>query len=161
MNYDKSISTTFRFTKKIFSKRAKNKLDKRKIEKAKSVKKLDKKDQNNPITNKKDNDTTTYLSNTITIIHGNIFDLKSDAIVNAANQGCLSGGGIDGKFIQLGGDPLAKARQSLNIINGSNRCISGGAVITTSGIGIKAVAPSSAIGRNIFNAVPLFTIFKR
>ena len=65
---------------------------------------------------------------------GNIIKYKGDAIVNAANEPCLGGGGIDGAISAAGGVELDKMRRSLPIITtnkGVIRCPMGDAKITT------------------------------
>ena len=57
-----------------------------------------------------------------------------DAIVNAANEGCLGGGGIDGRIGEMGGDALYDARRALPLIPGtSSRCLTGDATMTIAG----------------------------
>ena len=57
-----------------------------------------------------------------------------DAIVNAANEGCLGGGGIDGRIGEMGGDALYDARRALPLIPGtSSRCLTGDATTTIAG----------------------------
>lgn len=58
---------------------------------------------------------------------------KSDSIVNAANEECLGGGGIDGQITDKGGDSLAKARKKLSVIKNDIRCPTGEARLTISG----------------------------
>ena len=55
------------------------------------------------------------------------------AIVNAANEGCLGGGGIDGEIGRRGGETLYAARCALPVLNGGNRCPTGDAKITVAG----------------------------
>jgi len=54
------------------------------------------------------------------------------AIVNAANEGCLGGGGVDGAINNAGGEELWHDREALPFIAGSKsiRCRTGGAVVT-------------------------------
>lgn len=62
---------------------------------------------------------------------------KKSAIVNAANTGCLGGGGVDGAIGDAGGEALYKDRLALPIYkvsgesNGEIRCRTGEAVITS------------------------------
>ena len=53
------------------------------------------------------------------------------AIVNAANNRCLGGRGVDGAISAAGGEALLLDRHALPIIHGTNsRCMTGNAVIT-------------------------------
>ncbi|KAL7580964.1 hypothetical protein ACA910_005778 [Epithemia clementina (nom. ined.)] len=63
------------------------------------------------------------------------FDPQSAAIVNAANEGCLGGGGVDGAITHAGGPLLEEARLALPVVAGNDddvliRCPTGKAVIT-------------------------------
>lgn len=62
-----------------------------------------------------------------------VVNFTGDAIVNAANEGCLGGGGIDGEINYRGGDVLHEAREKLPKIDGSRRCNTGDAVVTVAG----------------------------
>ena len=68
---------------------------------------------------------------------GSVVDYTGCAIVNAANEGCLSGGGVDGAITSAGGAPLAEARRSLPIVDtdggGLVRCPTGNAKTTIAG----------------------------
>ena len=57
---------------------------------------------------------------------------KSSAIVNAANEGCLGGGGVDGAISVAGGSNLLADRQALPLVDGpgGRRCKTGSAVVT-------------------------------
>lgn len=81
----------------------------------------------------------------LTILSGSVVDFAWDganpqnaAIVNAANEGCLGGGGVDGAINNAGGPNLQRDRESLPILNrsgsfGEIRCPTGSAVITGPG----------------------------
>ena len=68
---------------------------------------------------------------------GSVVRYTGCAIVNAANEGCLSGGGVDGAITNAGGPPLADARRSLPIVDGKGgglvRCPTGDAKTTIAG----------------------------
>ena len=66
---------------------------------------------------------------------GSVVDYSGSAIVNAANEGCISGGGVDGAISQAGGDALHEARERLPILVGTarTRCLTGDAKITEGG----------------------------
>ena len=57
------------------------------------------------------------------------------AIVNAANERCLGGGGVDGAINNAGGPTLWKDREALPVLLEENmlRCHTGGAVVTGPG----------------------------
>ena len=98
-------------------------------------------------------------SNTLLcIVQGSVVFATTDAIVNAANQGCLGGGGVDGAICDAGGPALAAARRALPLLDaphgrGHIRCHTGDAVATIGGdlsarICIHAVGPNYAFHRD-------------
>ena len=72
---------------------------------------------------------------TLTIAMGSVAYFSGDAIVNAANESCQGGGGVDGAVTMWGGEALKKARSKLKNIGRSRtkRCNTGSAVTTTAG----------------------------
>lgn len=75
-------------------------------------------------------------STNLTIAYDGVTNCTTGAIVNAANEGCLGGGGIDGRICDLGGPALDAARRALPTIDGSPfgpRCKTGDAKITIAG----------------------------
>ncbi|CAK0866401.1 unnamed protein product [Prorocentrum cordatum] len=66
-----------------------------------------------------------------------VTDCTTGAIVNAANEVCLGGVGVDGAVNELGGQDLLRARRALPIVGRSNgrdiRCRTGRAVATSAG----------------------------
>jgi len=83
---------------------------------------------------------------------GSVVDFRGDAIVNAANEGCISGGGVDGAITSAGGPALAQARRELPILEGSRgvRCPTGTAV-TTIGGDLKVPYCIHAVGPNYYS----------
>ena len=67
------------------------------------------------------------------ITFDSVVNFTGDAIVNAANEGCLGGGGIDGEVNYRGGHELQEARQALPLIDPRHRCKTGDAKITIAG----------------------------
>eukprot|EP00927_Polykrikos_kofoidii_P056593 TRINITY_DN5068_c0_g1_i1.p1 TRINITY_DN5068_c0_g1~~TRINITY_DN5068_c0_g1_i1.p1 ORF type:complete len:263 (-),score=47.13 TRINITY_DN5068_c0_g1_i1:131-919(-) len=83
------------------------------------------------------------------ISRGSVIDFTGDAIVNAANEGCITGGGVDGAITSAGGTALAKARRDLPIVEGTRgvRCPTGEARITIGG-DLRAAWCIHAVGPN-------------
>ena len=70
----------------------------------------------------------------LVVSSGSVVDAHVDAIVNAANERCLGGSGVDGAITRAGGALLAEARQALPVHDGK-RCKTGGAVLTKGSFG--------------------------
>jgi len=79
---------------------------------------------------------TTILNKTQTkfvVSSGSVIDFNGEAIVNAANTGCLGGDGIDGAINARGGTELRLARESLPEISEGVRCPEGEVRVTIGG----------------------------
>ena len=73
-------------------------------------------------------------SNTIIkFVMDSVTKFSGNAIVYAANEGCLGGGGVDYMINNLGGEDLFQARKALPIIYDGKRCAVGDAKITIAG----------------------------
>jgi len=66
------------------------------------------------------------------VVHGDITRMEVDAIVNAANNGLLGGGGVDGAIHGAGGPAIMNACRAIREAQGG--CPTGEAVITTGGL---------------------------
>ncbi|CAE8634483.1 unnamed protein product, partial [Polarella glacialis] len=79
---------------------------------------------------------------------GSVVDFAGDVVVNAANTGCLGGGGVDGAISAAGGKAMAEARQALPVLDKRmKRCDTGDAKVTTGG-SLKARWCVHAVGPN-------------
>lgn len=72
----------------------------------------------------------------LTVAKGSVvedFSSQKGAIVNAANEGCLGGGGVDGAITSAGGLNLHEDRLALPTVRGQIRCPTGEARLTGPG----------------------------
>ena len=69
------------------------------------------------------------------VARGSVVGYRGTAIVNAANEGCLGGGGVDGAISEAGGEALFLAREALPELEGRPgvRCACGDAKTTVGG----------------------------
>ena len=67
----------------------------------------------------------------LALVHGDITRKRVDAIVNAANEGLMGGGGVDGAIHRAGGPAIVVECSAIRAKQGG--CSTGQAVITTGG----------------------------
>lgn len=67
----------------------------------------------------------------VSLVKGDITTLKVDAVVNAANNSLMGGGGVDGAIHKAGGPEIL--RECIEIRNRQGGCKTGEAVVTQSG----------------------------
>ena len=70
---------------------------------------------------------------TIRLSQGDITEIESDAIVNAANSRLMGGGGVDGAIHRKGGPKILEECKKIQERDWPNGLPTGSAVITTSG----------------------------
>ena len=68
--------------------------------------------------------------NKLSVVLGDITTLRVDAIVNAANEGLLGGGGVDGAIYRAAGPELLEACRRIPEVRTGVRCPTGEARIT-------------------------------
>ena len=70
----------------------------------------------------------------LVVAQGSVLAFEGQTIVNAANEGCLGGGGVDGAITSAGGKALQVARRALPVLDAKQtRCFTGDAVCTIGG----------------------------
>lgn len=75
-----------------------------------------------------------FVRNTgICLVQGDITDMETDAIVNAANSSLLGGGGVDGAIHRRGGQQILEECKSLRAREWPKGLPTGKAAITTAG----------------------------
>ena len=93
----------------------------------------------------------------LVVSKGSVLDAHVSALVNAANEGCQGGGGVDGAITSAGGDLLAEKREALPCLEGSDwrRCNTGDAVVTNGGPfgSLRCDAVIHAVGPN-YHSLP-------
>ena len=93
----------------------------------------------------------------LVVSKGSVLDAHVSALVNAANEGCQGGGGVDGAITSAGGDLLAEKREALPCLEGSDwrRCATGDAVVTNGGPfgSLRCDAVIHAVGPN-YHSLP-------
>jgi aminoacylase len=85
------------------------------------------------------------------IKQGSVVKFRGDAIVNAANEQGLDGGGLDGAINQAGGTDLTRARMALPVVGDPSeqvRIPTGTAVLTTAGGSLAVRHVVHAVGPN-------------
>ena len=90
----------------------------------------------------------------LVVSQGSSVDFDGDAIVNAANEGCLGSSGVDGQDVRQGGIALQDARQALPEVPGRPgiRCPTGESRITIGGC-LNAKYCSHAVGPNFASEI--------
>ena len=75
--------------------------------------------------------TTKINQTTLALVRGDITRERVDAIANAANEGLMGGGGVDGAIHRAGGPAIMAECSAIRAKQGG--CPTGQAVITTGG----------------------------
>jgi len=77
---------------------------------------------------------TTFLAGRVSVVQGDITRHAVDAIVNAANEMLLGGGGVDGAIHQAGGPQILKECEEIRRTRFREGLPTGEAVITSGGL---------------------------
>ena len=75
----------------------------------------------------------TYRGTKISVLHGDIVDQDTDAIVNAANSSLMGGGGVDGAIHRAGGPAILQQCLAIRKREWPNGLPTGKAIMTTGG----------------------------
>ncbi|MEM2967886.1 MAG: macro domain-containing protein, partial [Candidatus Bathyarchaeia archaeon] len=70
---------------------------------------------------------------TIRLVTGDITEMETDAIVNAANSSLMGGGGVDGAIHRKGGPKILEECKKIRATEWPNGLPTGKAVITSAG----------------------------
>lgn len=81
---------------------------------------------------------------------GGVTDFEGDLIVNAANEGCIGGSGLDGAINDKGGWEVISARRTLKEVSPGVRCNTGEVVHTRGGGDLKCKFIIHAVGPIFF-----------
>ncbi len=77
---------------------------------------------------------------TLQIVHGNIVEEETDAIVNAANERLQHGGGVAGAILRAGGRSIQEESDAIGFVPTGSAAVTGAGTLKTSYI-IHAVGP--------------------
>ncbi len=78
-------------------------------------------------------DSVRIAHTTLTLIHGDITEQATDAIVNAANSTLLGGGGVDGAIHRRGGPEILDECKRIRVTTHPRGLATGDAISTTAG----------------------------
>ena len=94
------------------------------------------------------------------ISQGSVIDFTGDALVNAANEYCLGGGGVDGAVNAAGGWRLQDARYALPLVPAGDGA-GGGLVRCPTGTAVATIGGDLAVDTVIHAVGPDYRMFTR